>query len=135
MCKLFVLLVTHLLRFDATVLMQVLTEAREAVGVEYEMDDATHEVRARKEVILSAGTFGSPQILMLSGIGPKDDLKKLKVCHHTSRGLVSTVSAVAIKTNILLEIYCVFMNVNLKINTVHACSKPVSPVTLKGQTS
>jgi len=87
--------------------MQVLTEGREAVGVEYEMDDATHEVRARKEVILSAGTFGSPQILMLSGIGPKDDLKKLKVCYHTSRGLVPTVNAVTIKTNIVLEVYCV----------------------------
>ena len=84
-------------------LVQVLTEGREAVGVEYEMDDATHEARARKEVILSAGTFGSPHILMLSGIGPKDDLKKLKVCHHTSRGLVPTVNA--IKTNMLLEIY------------------------------
>ena len=36
-------------------------------------------MRCRKEVILSAGTIGSPQILLLSGVGPKDDLEKLKV--------------------------------------------------------
>ncbi|KAH8654420.1 hypothetical protein BGZ60DRAFT_386199 [Tricladium varicosporioides] len=34
---------------------------------------------ARKEVIVSGGTFNSPQLLMLSGIGPKADLEKLKI--------------------------------------------------------
>ena len=36
-------------------------------------------MRCRKEVILSAGAIGSPQILLLSGVGPKDDLENLKV--------------------------------------------------------
>lgn len=58
---------------------KVLTEGKVAVGVEYELDETIHRATARKEVILSAGAFGSPHILMLSGIGPKDDLKKLKV--------------------------------------------------------
>ncbi|XP_037822499.1 glucose dehydrogenase [FAD, quinone]-like [Lucilia sericata] len=36
-------------------------------------------IRARKEIILSAGTFNSPQILMLSGVGPRDNLQAIGV--------------------------------------------------------
>ena len=41
-------------------------------------------VNVRKEVIVSAGTIGSPQILMLSGIGHKDHLRKYGVGHSIS---------------------------------------------------
>jgi choline dehydrogenase len=51
-----------------------------ATGVEYRTGDgATVVAEAAKEVILSAGAVGSPQILMLSGIGPKSELEAVGV--------------------------------------------------------
>lgn len=39
----------------------------------------SYTLKARKEVILSAGAFQSPQLLMVSGVGPKDQLEKFKI--------------------------------------------------------
>lgn len=50
-----------------------------AFGVEYVRDDVKHVVRAKKEVILSSGSIGSPQILMLSGVGPAEHLAEFKI--------------------------------------------------------
>jgi Choline dehydrogenase and related flavoproteins len=49
---------------------------KHAFGVEYirDGDARTTTVRARKEVILSAGAINSPKVLMLSGVGPKEHL-------------------------------------------------------------
>jgi len=55
---------------------RVVFDGTRAVGVEYLKDGQVHVARARQEVILSAGTYGSPQLLMLSGIGPADELSK-----------------------------------------------------------
>lgn len=50
-----------------------------AVGVEFVRHGVTHEAFATKEVILSAGSLKSPQILMLSGVGPRDQLEKFEI--------------------------------------------------------
>lgn len=59
---------------------KILFEGKRAVGVQITLsNNETAEVRATKEVILSTGTMVSPQLLMLSGIGPKEHLKKLGI--------------------------------------------------------
>lgn len=58
---------------------RVLFEGTKAVGVEYSQGGELKQVRANREVILSAGAINSPQTLMLSGIGPADELKKLGI--------------------------------------------------------
>ena len=51
-----------------------------ATGVEYlTRDGAVETVTATREVVLSAGAIGSPQLLLLSGIGPKDELAQVGV--------------------------------------------------------
>lgn len=50
-----------------------------AYGVEFEKGKITTTVKARKEVIVSAGAINSPQLLMLSGIGPKKHLQQLGI--------------------------------------------------------
>jgi choline dehydrogenase len=55
---------------------KVLLEGKTAVGVRYERKGKTIDVGVNKEVILSAGSIGSPHILQLSGIGPKATLEQ-----------------------------------------------------------
>ena len=54
---------------------RILVEHKRAAGVEFLQGDQRQQVRARREVIVAAGAFGSPQLLMLSGIGPVDQLQ------------------------------------------------------------
>lgn len=55
-------------------------EKKSVYGVEYvDAANVTRKLLARKEVVLSAGVIGSPHLLMLSGIGPEEDLGPLGV--------------------------------------------------------
>ena len=58
---------------------RVIMEGKKAVGVEYEQSGQIKSVNADREVLLSGGVFNSPQLLMLSGIGPADHLKDVGI--------------------------------------------------------
>ncbi|GAA1176211.1 FAD-dependent oxidoreductase [Pseudonocardia alaniniphila] len=48
-------------------------------GVEYVLDGVRRRIDATREVVLCAGAIGSPHLLMLSGIGPADDLRRHRI--------------------------------------------------------
>lgn len=66
-------IVTH------AVTAKVLLEDKRATGVAYYQGNQLRQVRARREVVLCGGAFGSPQLLMLSGIGPGAELARLGI--------------------------------------------------------
>lgn len=80
---------------------RILLEGKRAVGAEFLQNGQTRLVKARREVILCAGAFGSPQLLMLSGIGPAAHLQQhgIPVLHHlpgVGQNLHDHISAVLI---------------------------------------
>jgi len=54
---------------------RVIIEGTHTVGVAYIKDGNEHQVRLSKEVIVSGGSINSPQLLMLSGIRPAEQLR------------------------------------------------------------
>jgi len=58
---------------------RVLFDGRTAVGVEYHCGPATHTAQAKREVVLSTGAIGSPQLLQCSGVGDAAHLKNVGV--------------------------------------------------------
>ncbi|HET7881261.1 MAG TPA: GMC family oxidoreductase N-terminal domain-containing protein [Acetobacteraceae bacterium] len=59
--------------------MRVLIEGGRAVGVEYRAKGGLQIARVRGEVIVSGGSYGSPHLLQLSGLGPADLLQELGI--------------------------------------------------------
>ena len=63
-----------------TAISRVLFEGKKAIGVEVEVNDNFYKIYTKKggEIILSSGAYGSPRLLMKSGIGPIELLNKFK---------------------------------------------------------
>jgi choline dehydrogenase-like flavoprotein len=74
------------LRLEIGVLVEkVLFDGKRAVGVRFQQHGRTTDVRAKGEVILCAGSVGSPQILQLSGVGPAEWLGELGIATVADR--------------------------------------------------
>jgi choline dehydrogenase-like flavoprotein len=75
---------SNLTVLDETMVRRILFDRGRAVGLEIETNGARRTVSARREIILCAGATNSPQLLMLSGIGPQDHLKDMGIdlVHH-----------------------------------------------------
>ena len=61
------------LETDALV-TRIIVENGRAAGLEFARDGQHHEIRCEREILLAGGVINSPQILLLSGIGPADEL-------------------------------------------------------------
>jgi choline dehydrogenase len=59
--------------------LRLLFERDRAVAVEFDQNGQRLQARAGREIILSAGAIGSPQLLLLSGVGPADELRGVGV--------------------------------------------------------
>ena len=63
---------------------RILLQRGRAIGVEYARKRQKHEILASREVVLSGGAINTPQLLLLSGIGPASEIGRhgVKVAHH-----------------------------------------------------
>ena len=58
---------------------QIVFDGRRAIGVRFEQGKVMRELRARREVLVAAGALQSPQLLMVSGVGPGAHLQQLGI--------------------------------------------------------
>ena len=70
---------TNLKVFTDTLVLRLLFEGHQATGVSIQRHGQTETLFAQREIILAAGAYGSPQILMLSGIGSADELSQFGI--------------------------------------------------------
>ncbi|XP_076101365.1 glucose dehydrogenase [FAD, quinone]-like isoform X2 [Mytilus galloprovincialis] len=62
-----------------SIVTKIIIENKKAVGIEMIKDGRKKKIMVKSEVIVSAGSVNSPQLLMLSGIGPKQHLQQFKI--------------------------------------------------------
>jgi len=67
----------HVKKYSQVTKILIDPATKTATGIQFVRNRRTYTVTARKEVILSAGAINSPQLLMLSGIGPKAHLREM----------------------------------------------------------
>lgn len=71
---------TNLIVFQSTLGKKILFDANKvAIGVQVDSAGLSYTLSSKKEVILSAGAFQSPQLLMVSGVGPAAALQKYNI--------------------------------------------------------
>jgi choline dehydrogenase len=68
--------------FRNSLVQQIVFEGRRAIGVAIDRDGDAEIIHADREVIISGGAYNSPQILMLSGVGPAAQLRALGLPVH-----------------------------------------------------
>ena len=88
---------------------RVLFEGSRAVGIEYQTARARETARAAREVIVSGGAYGSPQLLQLSGLGP--------AAHLADMGIAIVRDMPAVGAN-LHDHFCTYM--------MWRCTKPIT---------
>jgi choline dehydrogenase len=84
-------------------------EGLRAVGVEYRLGGTTHTVSAQREVLLCGGSFNSPQLLQLSGVGPRTLLE--------SQGIPIVLDAAGVGEALQDHFY---------VRTVWRCTQPIT---------
>jgi choline dehydrogenase len=70
---------TTLQYYIRTLAKKIIFDGKTATGVQVTTAGKTYTLHARKEVILAAGALRSPQLLMVSGVGPQAELQKLNI--------------------------------------------------------
>ena len=73
---------SNLTIFKKTLTHAILFDGKKAVGIEVSHKTKRRKIMAAREVIVSAGAIGSPQLLQLSGVGPQAVLEKAGLCPH-----------------------------------------------------
>jgi choline dehydrogenase len=70
--------------FTESFVEKIIFDGKKAVGIEVKIKDKVEKIYANKEIILSGGSINSPQLLMVSGVGPGEHLKKngIEVVHN-----------------------------------------------------
>ena len=98
---------------------RVLFDGTRAVGVEFEHGGRRRVIRARREVVLCGGAINSPQLLLLSGIGDREQL--------AAHGIDVVQHAPQVGKN-LIDHLCAPLGFDVKRDTLFAAEKPLQLV-------